>query len=106
MQGDEVHIRVELSGFDTTNEHTKHGLHIHASGSIEDACREAGGHYNPHNMTHGAIDSDVRHVGDLGNIEEASEGRVSTTIVDQSGLIQFDGPHSIIGKGMVVRKQY
>ena len=96
---------MELSGFNTTNDYTSHGIHIHVSDSMGDACREAGGHYNPHNMTHGAIDSDVRHVGDLGNIEEDAEGRVSTTIVDQSGLIQFDGPHSIIGKGMVVRKQ-
>lgn len=100
-----MHIGVELSGFDTTNAYTTHGIHIHVSDSMGEACREAGGHFNPHNRTHGALDSNNRHVGDLGNIEEDAEGKVSTMIIDRSGLIRFEGEHSVVGKGMVVRER-
>lgn len=47
-----------------------------------------------------------RHVGDLGNIEEDSEGRVKTRLFDDTGLIEFEGEHSIIGLGIVVSQDY
>ena len=49
-----VAIDVELSGFDTDNEHTLHGFHIHQTGDTGDGCRLANGHYNPHSRDHGA----------------------------------------------------
>ena len=47
-------VEVMLEGFDTSNEYTMHGLHIHTNGDLGDMCRAAGGHYNPHGASHGA----------------------------------------------------
>ena len=41
-----------------------------------------------------------RHVGDLGNIREDSNGRVQTNITDN--VIQLQGDYSIIGRAIVV----
>lgn len=42
-----------------------------------------------------------RHVGDLGNIEAGDDGTSSVKIVDS--VISLSGPHSIIGRSLVVR---
>lgn len=47
----------------------KHGFHIHEKGDTGNGCLSAGGHYNPHKLSHGAPDDSNRHIGDLGNIE-------------------------------------
>ncbi|KAJ1367440.1 hypothetical protein KIN20_028350 [Parelaphostrongylus tenuis] len=45
-----------------------HGIHVHEFGKLGDGCLEAGDHYNPTGMNHGAPSAKNRHVGDLGNI--------------------------------------
>lgn len=55
----------------------KHGLHIHETGSCAELGNSAGGHYNPELVKHGLITQDGitgAHLGDLGNIEIASAG--------------------------------
>jgi len=46
-----------------------HGFHIHEYGDLTDGCTSACAHFNPDNMTHGGLDTEIRHFGDLGNIE-------------------------------------
>ena len=46
----------------------EHGFHIHNYGDLSDGCKSACSHFNPYNKTHGGLDSEVRHLGDLGNI--------------------------------------
>ncbi|RCN36283.1 copper/zinc superoxide dismutase [Ancylostoma caninum] len=48
-----------------------HGFHIHMNSGLGNGCLDAGAHYNPFNVTHGAPNDAVRHVGDLGNIYTA-----------------------------------
>jgi len=48
-----VTITVKLSGFNT-GATRKHGFHVHEKGDLGDACKAAGGHYNPHHKPHGA----------------------------------------------------
>lgn len=50
--------------------------------------------------THGGPGDDVRHVGDLGNIEADSDGVGVYTAVDD--LVMLSGAMSVIGRSMVI----
>ena len=65
------------------------------AGNLTDGCASAGPHFNPVNQTHGAPTDDVRHVGDLGNIESDESGYAYFTQWDH--LIALDGPNNIVG---------
>lgn len=79
----------------------KHGFHIHQYGDCsEPDGTSAGGHFNPDNKKHGAPTDVERHVGDLGNLVAGPDGRAHYERVDN--VISFSGPHSIIGRGIVV----
>ncbi|KAJ3054607.1 hypothetical protein HK097_001335 [Rhizophlyctis rosea] len=79
----------------------KHGFHVHEFGPGAGwNCTTAGGHYNPLGQTHGAKEAEVRHVGDLGNIEANNEGKVATNFPDN--IIDLYGPSSVIGRTIVV----
>ncbi len=81
----------------------KHGFHIHEYGDCTaDDGSSAGGHFNPDNVNHGAPTDSVRHVGDLGNIEAGQDGNAHLEITDT--LMSFAGPHSIIGRSVVVHE--
>jgi Cu-Zn family superoxide dismutase len=36
---------------------------------MTEKCQNIGGHYNPYDLFHGDQKDNIRHVGDLGNIE-------------------------------------
>ncbi len=78
-----------------------HGFHVHQLGdcSAPDGT-SAGGHFNPTGHDHGGPDSEVRHVGDLGNIVADAEGNARHEVTDSQ--LQLDGPHSIVGRGLIV----
>ena len=79
----------------------KHGFHIHEYGDCSAAdATTAGGHYNPEGMEHGARSDEVRHVGDLGNIEANEDGMATFEFTDTH--LALDGPHSILGRAVVV----
>lgn len=50
---------------------------------------------NPHNTTHGDRTAEVRHVGDLGNLETDAQGNAKGSV--QDNLIKVIGPESVIG---------
>ena len=53
-------IKVDIAGFDTTDENKFHGFHVHTYGAVSKACEDAAGHYNPKGVTHGGRRSKVR----------------------------------------------
>lgn len=63
------HGNLQLNGSVSGLPAGKHGFHIHEKGDTGNGCLSAGGHYNPHKLSHGAPDDSNRHIGDLGNIE-------------------------------------
>jgi Cu-Zn family superoxide dismutase len=94
---DGVKVTAELTGL-TPGEH---GFHVHDFGDcsmMDGTC--AGGHFNPTGAPHGGPDSAERHVGDLGNIKADSSGTATYDRVDK--LITLSGPHSIIGRSIIV----
>ncbi|KAK9767636.1 hypothetical protein K7432_002402 [Basidiobolus ranarum] len=80
----------------------KHGFHIHEFGDNTNGCTSAGGHYNPFAQTHGAPGDEVRHAGDLGNIVASEDGQATLSVTDS--LLKLTGPHSIIGRTVVVHE--
>jgi len=55
-----------------------------------------GPHFNPSMAQHGGPAADVRHGGDLGNVQAAADGRAQFTLTDAQ--IALSGPNSIIGR--------
>ena len=78
-----------------------HGFHIHEKGdcSAPDGS-SAGSHFNPTGAKHGGPKDAVRHAGDFGNITADASGNARFETVDSH--ISFEGPNSIIGKGVIV----
>lgn len=79
------------------NSFAEHALAIHESGDISNGCSSVGEHYNPRNMRHGSPESNVRHVGDLGNIVADEHGRAEFKFSDH--LLKVS---DIIGRSIVV----
>ncbi|KAF4690607.1 Superoxide dismutase [Cu-Zn] [Perkinsus olseni] len=78
-----------------------HGTHVHELSTFTpNGCLSAGGHYNPYRSTHGDVDSDVRHVGDMGNFV-ADEFGVSKGSF-YTDLIVLYGPVSVVSRSVVV----
>lgn len=63
-------------------------------------CMSSGPHFNPFGKTHGAPSDEVRHVGDLGNIE-ADDLSVAKVKINDS-CISLTGPLNIVGRTLVV----
>ncbi|KAG0357542.1 superoxide-dismutase [Gamsiella multidivaricata] len=93
-----VHVKAELAGLPAG----KHGFHVHEFGDNTNGCMSAGAHFNPHGQTHGAPDAQVRHAGDLGNVNATADGKAALEITDSQ--IKLIGPHSIIGRTVVVHE--
>jgi Cu-Zn family superoxide dismutase len=95
-----IEVIGEISGL-TPGEHA---FHVHEFGDCSDPKgMSAGGHFNPEGHPHGAPDSDKRHVGDLGNIKADEQGNVTIKLEDK--VIQLHGPHSIIGRSLIIHEK-
>ncbi|KAF8158100.1 superoxide dismutase [Crassisporium funariophilum] len=77
-----------------------HGFHVHQYGDLSGGCASAGPHFNPFNSTHGAPTAEIRHVGDLGNIETDDSGVANFVFTDS--VISLNGQKSIVGRAIVV----
>ena len=97
QKGAEVEITGSISGL-TPGEH---GFHVHEFGDLTSKDgKSTGGHFNPDGKKHGGPHDKDRHVGDLGNIKADNKGVATLNMKDK--VIQLDGPHSIIGRGLIV----
>jgi Cu-Zn family superoxide dismutase len=97
---DDPESDVKVTGEVTGLSEGLHGFHIHEFGDNTNGCTSAGAHFNPYQKDHGGPDDEVRHVGDLGNVEADSNGVAKVDIADK--LISLTGAHNIIGRTLVV----
>ncbi|KAJ3275439.1 Superoxide dismutase [Cu-Zn] [Terramyces sp. JEL0728] len=95
-----THVRVELSGL---KPNTEHGAHVHQLGLIFPNCTVAGAHFNPFNQNHGSFDSQVRHIGDMGNIMSDQNG-VIVKSYDIPQLPLF-GKNTVLGRTLVIHEK-
>jgi Cu-Zn family superoxide dismutase len=99
-QGDEsLKVVADLEGLTPGQ---KHAFHIHQYGdcSAPDAM-SAGGHYNPEDHQHGLPDNEIRHAGDLGNVQADDQGKAHYEItVTNISIVGLKNP--IIGRGVIV----
>jgi Cu-Zn family superoxide dismutase len=92
---------VEIVGDFTGLQPGKHGFHVHEFGDCSMADGKcAGGHFNPEGMPHAGPDDAKRHVGDLGNLEADGQGHATYKRTDS--MIKLSGPHSVIGRALIV----
>lgn len=85
-----------------------HGIHIHEKGDISKGCESMGGHYNPTSKAHGPrvindVETDNRHIGDLGNIEANDQGVALFDFKDKH--VNLSGKYSVLGRGIVVHEK-
>jgi superoxide dismutase, Cu-Zn family len=79
----------------------KHGFHIHEFGDCSSGDgKSAGGHFNPEDAQHGDPMGEMRHAGDLGNVEANEEGIAQMEYFDKD--MQLNGVNSIIGHSIIV----
>lgn len=78
----------------------EHGFHIHEYGDLTDGCKSACAHFNPDGMTHGGLDTTVRHFGDLGNIT-SSDGVAEGKLFLDKGRLNTSN-YGILGRMIIV----
>ncbi|ABF47443.1 SOD [Clanis bilineata nucleopolyhedrovirus] len=99
-QKDPRHL-LKISGYIMNLPKGLHGFHVHEFGDTSNGCTSAGEHFNPTLSDHGAPNSLIRHVGDLGNIEsKKSNSLTEVDIIDN--VMSLYGEFSVLGRSLVV----
>lgn len=93
-----VEVKVDLFGLAPG----QHGLHIHENGDCGNNGTNAGPHFNPTGMIHGAPDATSHHAGDFGNVTADDKGEVHTTFNSTSISLQQGQSTNVIGRAVVV----
>ena len=88
-----VSFRVEASGLS----HGIHGVHVHAIGRCDPPdFASAGSHWNPGARQHGFNNPAGPHVGDLHNVEVASNGVLGATITVPGASLTGPGQAGVL----------
>jgi len=80
-----------------------HGFHIHEYGDLTDGCSSSCSHFNPFGVLHGGRKSNIRHVGDLGNIKSIN-GISKSYFYDNMISLNNINICSIIGRAVVIHE--
>lgn len=97
--GTAVKVVADLNGLTPGQ---KHAMHVHQFGdcTAPDAT-SAGGHYNPEGHPHALPEADMRHAGDLGNVQADSQGKAHYELTVHN--ITIAGTQNpIIGRAVIV----
>ena len=92
-----VEVVVDLTGVPPG----EHGFHVHDKGDCGNNGQNAGGHFNPTNMVHGAPDAQSHHAGDFGNVTAGANGEVHARFETHSVTVK-EGAMSVVGHAVVL----
>ncbi|MEW6302254.1 MAG: superoxide dismutase family protein [Verrucomicrobiota bacterium] len=98
QDGRAVKVKAVIEGL---NPNQKHAIHIHEFGdtSAEDGMA-TGGHYNPEGHQHGLTDKEMRHAGDLGNLQADAAGKATYEITVNN--VTISGRNAILGRAVII----
>ena len=96
-----VDVQVDLTGVPPG----VHGFHIHEKGDCGNNGANAGGHFNPTSMVHGAPDAVSHHAGDFGNVTADANGEVHTRFTTHSVSLKSGEANDPVGKAVVLHEK-
>jgi Cu-Zn family superoxide dismutase len=79
----------------------EHGFHIHEKGDCGNNGQNAGPHFDPTHMVHGAPDAQSHHAGDFGNVTAGANGEVHARLTSHVVTVK-EGASSVIGHAVVL----
>jgi Cu-Zn family superoxide dismutase len=79
-----------------------HGFHVHEKGDCGNNAQNAGGHFNPTGMVHGAPDAVSQHAGDFGNVTADEKGEVHEHFITHSINLTDGSSNSAIGHAVIL----
>ncbi|WP_230657965.1 superoxide dismutase family protein [Psychrobacter sp. I-STPA10] len=79
-----------------------YALHIHETGSCNNAGKTAGGHFNPNNTAHGNPDDINSHAGDLPNITADANGVATMNYVKQGISVDMGADNSVYRRAFIL----
>lgn len=96
-----VLIGLELRGLKSNGTHAIH-IHEKADCTPLDSFKNAGGHFNPEDASHGMKHVNGHHAGDMPNLKANSQGRIITQILNRKITMLLsdtsDGRYSIFDR--------
>jgi Cu-Zn family superoxide dismutase len=97
-QADGVRVVADVKGLTPG----MHGFHGHEKGDLSDPkLISAGPHFNPAGHKHGGPDSEMRHAGDLGNLEADAQGNAKLDKVFK-GITIKGATDGIVGRSVLI----
>ncbi len=96
-----VEVQIDLTGVPPG----VHGFHIHEKGDCGNNANNAGGHFNPTGMVHGAPDAVSHHAGDFGNVTADANGEVHTRFTTHSISLKSGGSTNPVGRAVVLHER-
>lgn len=83
-----------------------HGAHIHQTADCSDKeAKNAGDHFNPTMHDHGLPPTDMRHLGDLGNIEVSKDGKGHLEITVTSANMKRGDKMSFLDRAIIIHEK-
>jgi Cu-Zn family superoxide dismutase len=80
-----------------------HGIHIHQKGDCSDLKgKSMGSHFDTRSHRHGLPRGTQHHLGDLGNIKVADDGRGELDVEVADATVAKPAPSSFVGKAIVI----
>jgi len=94
-----VMVKIEVEGVTAGD----HGAHVHQIGDCSSADgKSAGDHFNPMTHDHALPKTEMRHLGDLGNLTVGKDGKGSLEITITGANLKSGDANSFDGRAIVI----